>query len=69
MIDPKKAGAALREYYATASDQQIVEDLLRTSPELAKRLGVTGWPPPKRRSRRVREFLASFGRSVHRLFS
>ncbi|MBV9108307.1 MAG: hypothetical protein JO306_02745 [Gemmatimonadetes bacterium] len=69
MIDPKKAGAVLREYYATASDRQIVEDLLRTSPGLAKRLGVTGWPPPKRRSHGVRDFFASLGRSVHRLFS
>lgn len=69
MLDPQKVDAALREYYATASDRQIVEDLLRRSPELAKGLGVTGWPPPKPRSHRVRDFFASFGRSVHRLFS
>jgi hypothetical protein len=69
MIDPEEARAVLHEYYATASDRQIVEDLMRDSPELARRLGVTGYPPPKRAARPVRDFFASFGRSLHRLFS
>lgn len=40
MIDPEKARAVLREYHATASDQQIIDDLRRHSPELARRLEV-----------------------------
>lgn len=69
MLDPEKVRESLREYYATASDRQVVEDLMRNSPELARRLGVAGYPPPKRRTRPLRDFFASFGRSVHRLFS
>ena len=40
MLDPESARAALREYHATATDRQIINDLRRDSPELAKRLGV-----------------------------
>lgn len=72
MIDPVRARAVLKEYYATASDQQIVDDLWRHSPELARRLGVD--PPSSARlatpkQGRVRGFLSSFRRSVLRLFS
>ncbi len=72
MIDPERARAVLKEYYATASDQQIVDDLWRHSPELARRLGVA--PPSMARHAkpapgRVRGFLSSFRRSVLRFFS
>lgn len=43
MIDPQRARAVLKEYHATASERQIVEDLWRFSPELARRLDVA--PP------------------------
>jgi hypothetical protein len=73
MIDPEKARAALREYHATASDQQIVEDLWRHSPELARRLGVAPLSPGGQadasRAGRVRRFFSSFRRSVLGLFS
>lgn len=72
MIDPEKARAVLKEYHATASDRQIVDDLWRFSPELARRLGVA--PPgqavqasPKRGG--ARGFFSSFRRSVLRFFS
>ena len=72
MVDPERARAVLREYHATASDQQIVDDLWRHSPELARRLGVAP-PSPARhaspKSGRVRDFFSSFHRSVLRLFS
>jgi hypothetical protein len=72
MIDPQKARAALKEYHATASDQQIVEDLWRFSPELARRLGVA--PPgqvtqPSPEPGRMRGFFSAFRRSVLRIFS
>lgn len=72
MIDPQRARAVLKEYYATASDQQIIDDLRRHSPELARRLGVDAasqarQPDPARG--RVRGLFSSFGRSVLRLFS
>lgn len=70
MIDPETARAVLRNYHAAATDQQIVDDLWRHSPELARRLGVA---PPGMQRRAVRGgargFLASLGRSVLRLFS
>lgn len=73
MIDPERARAVLREYHATATDQQIVDDLWRHSPELARRLGVAP-PVPQampvaRKPRGMRGFFASLGRSVLRLFS
>lgn len=70
MIDPRTARAILKEYYATASDQQIVDDLWRHSPELARRLGVA--PPGTQATpqhRGPRGFLTSLRRSVLRLFS
>jgi hypothetical protein len=70
MIDPEKARVVLRDYHATATDQQIVEDLWRHSPELARRLGVAApaaQAEPVRRG--SRGFFASFGRSVLKLFS
>lgn len=73
MIDPERARAVLREYHATATDQEIVDDLWRHSPELARRLGVA--PPGsqaisvQRRPRGMRSFFAAFGRSVQRLFT
>lgn len=71
MIDPQQARETLREYYATASDDQVIEDLRRFSPELAERLGVAEGPIPSAVSGNhgLRGFFASFGRSVHRLFS
>jgi hypothetical protein len=71
MIDPEKADAVLREYHATASRQQLIDDLRRHSPELARRLGVDS-APSRRNSpsgRGVRGLFAAFGRSVQRLFS
>lgn len=73
MIDPQTARAVLKEYYATATDQQIVDDLWQHSPELARRLGVA--PPVSqamhvhREPRGPRSFFASLGRSVLKLFS
>lgn len=72
MIDPQKARAVLREYYATASDQQIIDDLWRHSPELARRLQVD--PPSQERQvspapGRMRGLFSSFRRSVLRFFS
>lgn len=73
MIDPEHARAVLREYHATASDQQIIDDLRRFSPELARRLGVDEDPsPPPRvvpRRRGIAGALASVRHSVLRLFS
>jgi hypothetical protein len=72
MIDPEKARAALKEYHATASDQQIVDDLWRHSPELARRLGVdppSSIRPATPKPGTVRGFLSQFRRSVLRLFS
>lgn len=72
MIDPEKARAVLREYHATASDQQIIDDLRRHSPELARRLGVDAESMERRNvpaRRGMRGFFAAFGRSVQRLFS
>jgi|GEM_PF-2794561 len=71
-ICPERARAVLMEYYATASDQQIIDDLRRHSPELARRLGVDAAPPAQRAApvhRGARRFFASLGRSVLRLFS
>ena len=71
MIDPVKARESLHEYYATASDQQIIDDLRRFSPELARRLGVDessqARVTPRRRG--IAGALASFRHSVLRLFS
>ncbi|HEX6042510.1 hypothetical protein [Longimicrobium sp.] len=72
MIDPEHARAVLREYHATASDQQIIDDLRRFSPELARRLGVDQDAPRPRivpRRRGIAGALASFRHSVLRLFS
>lgn len=73
MIDPERARAVLKEYYATATDQQIVDDLWRHSPELARRLGVAPPGSPainvRRAPRGMRGFFAAFGRSVQRLFT
>jgi hypothetical protein len=72
MIDPQRARAVLKEYYATASDQQIVDDLWRFSPELARRLNVA--PPGEARrtapkTRKMWSVFSSLRRSVLRLFS
>ena len=72
MIDPQRARAVLKEYYATASEQQIVDDLWRFSPELARRLNVS--PPGEVRrttpkTRKMSSVFTSIRRSVLRLFS
>jgi hypothetical protein len=74
MIDPVKARESLREYHATASDQQIIDDLRRFSPELARRLGVDApfqlpgaAAAPRRRG--IAGVFASFRHSVLKLFS
>ena len=71
MIDPEKARATLREYHATASDQQIIDDLRRHSPELARRLGVDVESAAVRQTPRMsmRGALGTFRRSVLRLFT
>ena len=71
MIDIQKGREALRDYYATASDTQVVEDLRPFSPELAERLGVAAGPIPSATpaGRGIRGLFSSFGRSVHRPFS
>ena len=71
MIDPQRARAVLKEYYATASDQQIVDDLWRFSPELARRLNVPA-PGEQRvpaKTRTVAGLFSSLRHSVLRLFS
>ena len=68
-LDPQSARAILKEY-ATATDQQIVDDLWRDSPELARRLGVA--PPGSQTApvrREPRGFFTFLRRSVLRLFS
>jgi hypothetical protein len=72
VIDPEAARAVVREYHATATDQQIVDDLRRFSPELARRLGVDAAPglrPPDVAARKLRGFFSSLGRTVLKLFS
>ena len=71
-LDPQSARAILKEYHATATDQQIVDDLWRDSPELARRLFAAPRAQvrsvsPKRSG--VRGFFSSLRRSVLRLFS
>lgn len=74
MLDPQKARRVLKEYYATATDEEIVEDLWRDSPELARRLGVAP-PAPRRDTREVparrgmRGQFAAFRQSVLKLFA
>ena len=69
MTDPQTARAALKRYYAETPTEKLVDDVRRSSPELAERLGVAEWQMRARSRRGVRGFFASFGRSVHRLFS
>jgi len=72
MIDPETARAVLREYHSTAPDQQIVDDLRRHSPELARRLGVEAAPSralPGSATGKIRGLFTNFGRSVLKLFS
>jgi hypothetical protein len=72
MIDPETARAVLREYHSAASDQQIVDDLRRHSPELARRLAVEAVPRPARPGSapgKIRGLFTNFGRSVLKLFS
>ncbi len=70
MIDPEVARKVLREYHATTSIEQRIEDVRRISPKLAERLGLNEpFVPRDQRSRGLRGFFTSFGRSVHRLFS
>lgn len=69
MIDPERARAVLRDYHATATDQQIVEDLCRQSPELARRLGVAPVPRAEPVHSGPRGFWGVLGQSVLRLFS
>lgn len=71
MIDPEVADRVLREYHARTPAHVQIEHLREDSPELAERLGVAEWQMRDRARRRggVRQFFASFGRSVHRLFS
>ena len=71
MIDPEAARATLREYYRTTPPEQIIADLRRYSPELARRLGVDVDPVPQKRTglRAVRGALAGFRRSVLRILS
>jgi hypothetical protein len=40
MIDPQAALRVMQEYYATATDKEIIDDLRRFSPELAEHFGV-----------------------------
>jgi hypothetical protein len=72
MIDPETARAVLREYHSTAPDQQIINDLRRHSPELARRLAVEAVPRPARpgsATGKIRGLFTNFGRSVSKLFS
>ena len=70
MIDPELGRKVLREYHASTPIEQQIEDVRRWSPELAERLGLND-PAVHRHlvRRKIRGFFASFGRSVHRLFS
>jgi hypothetical protein len=72
MLDPQTARRVLKEYYATATDQQIIDDVRRFSPELAERHGI-GLAGSVRHEagvlRAVRGVFNSLGQSVLRLFS
>jgi hypothetical protein len=70
MIDPGVARRILRGYQAASAIEQQIDDVRRWSPALAERLGLNE-PiiPQDRRSRGLRGFFTSFGRSVQRLFS
>lgn len=74
MLDPQTARRVLKEYYATATDQEIVDDLWRHSPELARRLGVPPLAPRQATPeapvpRGMRGRLASFRQSFLKLFA
>ena len=70
MIDPEVARKVLRRYQATTPIERQVEDVRRWSPELAERLGLNEpFVLRGRRTRGLRGFFTSFGRSVQRLFS
>jgi hypothetical protein len=71
VIDPEIARKALRDYHATTPARVQIEHLRQDAPELAERLGLNQ-PPTRPHARSfvgLRAFFASFGRSVHRLFS
>jgi hypothetical protein len=70
MLDPEEGRKILREYHATTPIEQRIEDVRRISPKLAERLGLNEpYIPRSSRTRRLRGFFTSFGRSVQRLFS
>lgn len=70
MLDPEAARKVLREYHATTPLAERIEDVRRISPALAERLGLNEpFVPRARKTRGLRAFFTSFGRSVQRLFS
>lgn len=71
MIDPEHARQVLREYHETAPLQKLIDDTRRYSPELADHLGLPEQPvhKPARAGGGFRDLFASFGRSIHKLFS
>lgn len=70
MLDPEIGRKILREYHATTPIEQRIEDVRRISPVLAERLGLNEpFIPREHKTRGMRGFFTSFGRSVQRLFS
>jgi hypothetical protein len=74
MLDPQKAGAALRHHFDTVTDAEFIANVKQFNPDLAQEL----WgdrsvaeicSARKSPARRARGFFASLGRSVLRLFS
>jgi hypothetical protein len=66
MIDPQAALRVMQEYYATATDKEIIDDLRRFSPELAEHFGVglSGPVPRRTRKKGVLRIFEAFGRTL-----
>lgn len=74
MLDPDKAGAVIRHHFDTVTDEELVARVKRVSPDLAREMwgdrSVAEICRERRQpARRARGFIASFSRSVVRLFS
>jgi hypothetical protein len=71
MIDPQTARRVFEEYHATATDQEIIDDLRRYSPGLAQRLGVglSGPVPRMARKKGVLRIFEAFGRTLSKPLS
>lgn len=71
MIEPQTAIRVMQEYYATATDKEIIDDLRRFSPALAEHLGVglSGPVPRMPRRKGVLRTFEACGRTLHKPLS